>query len=320
MGVMHLLITGANGFVGQQVCRLAQAQNDRVTGLVRRSGECAPGVREWVFDGDNFDGVQAAWPDGPAIDCVIHLAARVHMMRDGAADRLAAYRGTNVDGTMRIARAASRAGARRFIFLSSVKALGEAEPGRPWRETDPAAPIDPYGQSKLEAEAALFALGRTTGLEVVVIRPPLVYGPGVRANFLQLMRAIQRRMPLPLGAIGARRSLIFVDNLAHAMLLCATHPAAPGGLFHVADEGDISVSDLVTVLGRELGRPARLIPVAPGILRLAGRLTGRSAQIDRLIDPLRLDTALIGAQLGWRPPYSTQQGLRATAAWYKSTF
>jgi nucleoside-diphosphate-sugar epimerase len=163
------------------------------------------------------------------------------------------------------------------------------------------------------------ALGRETGLEVVVVRPPLVYGPGVRANFRQLMRAVYRCIPLPLGAINTRRSLIFVDNLADALLLCATHPAAAGKVFHVADREDLSVAALAATLGRELGRPARLIAVPPGLMRLAGRLTGRLPQVRRLIDPLRIDTTLIAAELGWQPPYTVQQGLHATAQWYKAT-
>jgi UDP-glucose 4-epimerase len=271
-----------------------------------------------LFHGADFDDVQSVWPIDRPIDCVIHLAARVHVMSDSSADSLAAYRRTNVVGALRVARAASLAGARRFVFVSSVKALGEIDPGRPWCETDLATPADPYGQSKLEAENALFSLGREIGLDVVVIRPPLVYGPGVRANFLQLIRAIQRRLPLPLGAVDSRRSMIFVENLASALLLCATHPGAAGRLFHVSDGHDLSVADLAKALGRELKRPARLISVPPSMLRLAGRLCGRLAQVNRLIDPLRLDITRIGTELGWHPPHSAVDGLRATVEWYRA--
>ncbi len=316
---LRVLITGANGFVGQAAsCALLQ-RGESVTGLVRRPQTAADGVREWLFDANDFEGIDERWPVAMHCDAVIHLAARVHMMRETTADSLAAYRATNVTGTLRIAAAARRAGARRFVFVSSIKAAAESSAGRPITEKDEPSPTDPYGISKLEAERALLQYGRKSGLEIVIVRPPLVYGPGVRANFLQLMRAIANGVPLPLGAIGARRSLVFVDNLADALVHCTTDPRAAGQTFHVTDGRDLSVAELARALATQLHAPARLVAVPVGVLRLAGRLTGRSAQVDRLIGELRLDSSHISERLGWYPPHTVEHGLLETAAWYRST-
>ncbi|WP_341313000.1 SDR family oxidoreductase [Paraburkholderia sp. IMGN_8] len=315
----RVLITGANGFVGKAVSRALLQRGDSVTGLVRRPQTTADGVREWIFDANDFEGIDERWPVAMHCDAVIHLAARVHMMQETVADPLAAYRSTNVTGALRVAAAARRAGACRFIFVSSIKAVAESSSGRPIGEDDDPAPSDPYGISKLEAERALVEYGRKSGLEIVIVRPPLVYGPGVRANFLQLMRAIANGVPLPLGAIVARRSLVFVDNLADALVHCTTDPRAAGQTFHVTDGRDLSVAELARALATQLHAPARLVPVPVGLLRLAGRLTGRSAQIDRLIGELRLDSSHICECLGWYPPYTVEHGLLETAAWYRST-
>lgn len=315
----RVLITGANGFVGKAVSRALLQRGDSVTGLVRRPQTTADGVREWIFDANDFEGIDERWPVAMHCDTVIHLAARVHMMRETTADPLAAYRATNVTGALRVAAAARRVGARRFVFVSSIKAAAESSAGRPITERDEASPTDPYGISKLEAECALVEYGRKSGLEIVIVRPPLVYGPGVRANFLQLMRAIANGVPLPLGAISARRSLVFVDNLADALVHCTTDPRAVGQTFHVTDGRDLSVAELAQALATQLHAPARLVPVPVGLLRLAGRLTGRSAQIDRLIGELRLDSSHICECLGWYPPYTVEHGLLETAAWYRST-
>ncbi|MCC8401209.1 SDR family oxidoreductase [Paraburkholderia sp. MMS20-SJTN17] len=316
---LQILVTGANGFVGQAVSRALLRRGDRVTGVVRRPQTAAEGVREWLLDTEDFAGIDQRWPVALNCDAVIHLAARVHVMHETLTDPLAAYRATNVEGSLRVAAAARRAGARRFVFVSSIKAMGEASAGRPIAETDEPAPSDAYGISKLEAERALFDYGRAAGLEVVVVRPPLVYGPGVRANFLQLMNAIAKGIPLPLGAVNARRSLVFVDNLADALVHCATEPRAAGETFHVTDGRDLSVPELARLLATQLHVPARLVPVPQGVLRLAGRLTGRSAQIDRLIGELRVDSSHIREYLNWYPPHTVEHGLLETTAWYRST-
>jgi len=315
----RILVTGANGFVGRVTCDLLLAQGHRVIGLVRRAGSHAAGVEEWLDASGDFSGIDAAWPDALVPDCVVHLAARVHIMNEDAADPEAAFRATNVDATLRLAAAARRKGVRRFVFVSSIKAVAEGDGGVPLRENAPPRPEDAYGRSKRAAEDALTRLGDDTGLEIVIVRPPLVYGPQVRANFLRLMDAVWRGVPLPLGGADARRSMVYVGNLADALVHCATYPRAARQCFHVADNDAPTVAELVRALGRHLGKPARLLPVPAAWLRMAGRLTGRSAQVDRLIGSLQVDTSHIRDVLGWQPPFSTDEGLAATADWYRST-
>ncbi|RKP59417.1 NAD-dependent epimerase/dehydratase family protein [Pararobbsia silviterrae] len=325
------LVAGATGFVGAELVPALEARGARVVRLVRAvSAEHVADVADDgrraappddLEAGDDFTRIDAAWPAGFTPDCVFHLAARVHVMRDTASDPLAAFRAVNVEATLRVARAAARAGVRRFVYVSSIKALGEdSDPGRALRESDPARPDDPYGISKREAELALFELGRQTGMEIVVIRPPLVYGPGVGANFLSLFRAVARGLPLPLGAASAPRSLVAVENLVSAMLACAEHPAASGEIFHVSDGHDVSVAELIELMAAALGRRARLVAIPASMLRLAGRVTGRGEAVRRLIDPLRLDIGKLRERLGWTPPATVQTALSRTAAWYRSDF
>ncbi|KGR95463.1 UDP-glucose 4-epimerase family protein [Burkholderia sp. ABCPW 111] len=314
----RIVVTGANGFVGRALCRALLAAGHDVTGLVRRAGVCIEGVSEWVHEADDFEGVADRWPADLQADAVVHLAARVHVMRDRALDPDAAFRASNVAATLRVARVAQRHRARRFVFLSSIKAIAETDGGVPLREDALPAPQDAYGRSKLEAERALVQLRDELGFDTVIVRPPLVYGPEVRANFLSLMRAVSRGLPLPLGSVRARRSMVYVDNLADAVMRCATDPAAARECFHVADDGAPTVAELLEGIGRHLGRPARLLPVPERLLRMVGALTGRTAQIDRLTNDLRLDTAHIRGALGWRPPYTSEEGLAETARWFKS--
>lgn len=314
-----ILVTGANGFVGRSVCRTLAANGHEVTALVRRAGTSAGAAREWSHGGADFVGLAEAWLRELVPDCVVHLAARVHVMNDTAADPLAAFRATNVEGALRVARAARERGARRMVFVSSVKAAAEFDGGVPLTESMPAAPDDAYGLSKLQAEEALWQYGEQSGLEIVIVRPPLVYGPEVGANFLQMMNALWRRLPLPLGAVDARRSVVYVENLADALMHCATDPRAANACFYVRDEQDPSVAGLLRMLGRHLGRPARLLPVPVSLLRAAGVLTGRAAQMDRLTQSLRVDDMHIRETLGWKSPYTLDEALAATARWYRST-
>ncbi|TDN67185.1 SDR family oxidoreductase [Paraburkholderia sp. BL10I2N1] len=315
----RIVVTGANGFVGRALCRALVEGGHNVTGLVRHAGGCVSGVHEWIDASKDFTGLASAWPQGLNPECVVHLAARVHVLRDDATDPDAAFRATNIEGALRVAEAAVRNRARRFVFVSSIKAVAEADSGRALREDDPPAPQDAYGRSKFAAEEALVRYGDETGLDVVIVRPPLVYGPEVRANFLRLLDGVWKGVPLPLGLVGARRSLVYAGNLADALMRCATDPRAARTCFHVADGDDLTVADLARALGEHLQKPARLLPVPVSWLRAAGRLTGRSSHVDRLIGSLQVDTSRIRTVLGWQPPFSIDEGLAATARWYRST-
>ncbi|KWK52875.1 hypothetical protein WT81_13585 [Burkholderia stagnalis] len=309
---MRLLVSGANGFVGRVVCAAAVARGHDVTALVRRAGLGIPGVREWVSPEPDFASVGDAWAAGE-IDAVVHTAARVHQFGRHEAQLLDAYRRTNVDGTLRLAEAAYRHGCRRFVNMSSVKALAECDVGRPLRESDAPGPLDAYGISKREAEVALESLAAHFQRQGISVRCPLVYGPGVAGNFERLMSAVARRFPLPLGRASAPRSLVFVGNLADALLELAEHPGARQSVYHVADRETLTVSELIEALGRHLGKRARLLDIPIGVLRLAARVTGRTETVRRLIDPLRLDTDAIRHDLGWQPPFSCEEGLARTA-------
>lgn len=313
---MHLLVTGANGFVGRTLCAEAERRGHAVRGAVRSAAQTAGSMDMAVVgDIDGHTDWRAALHD---IDVVIHLAARVHVMKESADDPLAEFRRVNVEGTENLARQAAEAGVKRLVYVSSIKVNGEeTTDGHVYRETDPPAPQDPYGISKLEAEQALHRVAAETGLEVVIVRPPLVHGPGVKGNFAQMLRVLATGIPLPLASVRNRRSLIFLDNLVDALMLCATHPAAAGQTWLVSDGEDISTPELLHRLGAAMGHPARLFPCPPVLLRLAGRITGKSAQVERLLGSLQVVSARIRRELGWHPPVTLQQGLQRTAEWYR---
>lgn len=282
---------------------------------VAQRGRAAPwpeGVEVAQIDGLS---VAQSWGEAlQGVEVVIHCAARVHVMDEQAADPLAEFRAVNVEATRHLAQQAAAAGVTRFVFVSSIKVNGEeTAAGRPFTADATPRPQDAYGQSKLEAEQALFAIAAQTGLEVVVVRPPLVYGPGVKANFASLMRALQRRLPLPFGAIDNRRSLVARDNLVDLLLCCARHPAAAGQVFLVSDGEDLSTAQLCRGLSQALGVRPRLLPVPPALLRLLGRLTGRSQQVQRLLGSLQVDISATCRRLDWRPPVRVEQALRETA-------
>lgn len=311
-----VLVTGANGFVGLHLCVRLAAAGFAVNAAVRR--ECnalaaTPGVRMFrVGDIGPDTDLQAAL-DG--VDTVMHLAARAHVMWDRAADPIAAYRRINVTGSERIALAAAAAGARRLIYMSSVKVNGEATRGVPFRESDPPAPLDAYGRSKWEAEQALAQIAAQTGLALTVLRPPLIYGPGVKGNIARLLRWIERGLPLPLASIANRRSLIYVQNLIDAMLAVMRHPA-PAGTYLVSDGEDLSTPQMIRALARGLGKAPRLLPFPPALLRLAGACTGQSDAAGHMLGSLQIDASRITADLGWRPAHAAEQGLIATARAY----
>ena len=310
---MRILVTGASGFVGRAVLGALKGQpQHELRAALRAERDLGPGV-ECVRIGDiGEDTDWRATLDGR--DVVIHTAARVHVMRETAADALAEFRKINVAASLNLARQAARAGVRRFIFISSIKVNGEGRPdGRPYSGDDEPAPADAYGLSKLEAEHGLRELAAGTGMEVVIIRPPLVYGPGVKANFLSMMRCLSRGMPLPLGAVHNRRSLVALDNLVDLILACIEHPAAANQVFLVSDGEDLSTSELLQRMGRALGKPARLLPVPVPLLDLGARLVGRASLAQRLCGSLQVDIGKTRTLLGWTPPVSVDAALAKTA-------
>jgi UDP-glucose 4-epimerase len=246
-------------------------------------------------------------------DSVVHLAARVHMMRESAQGPLVLYREINTVATLNLARQAAHAGVKRFVFISTIKVNGEGR-DTAYRETDAPAPEDAYAISKWEAEQGLRRIEQETGMEVVILRPPLVYGSGVKANFLRLMQLIQNGWPLPLGAIRNRRSLLFLGNFVDAIRLCVEHPDAAGQTFLLDDGESVSTPDLIRALARAMGRPARLPAVPVGVLELAGALLGKREAVARLEGSLYVDSSLIRSRLGWTPPFTMEAGLAATVA------
>ncbi|MEW6589798.1 MAG: SDR family oxidoreductase [Pseudomonadota bacterium] len=305
---MKALITGAAGFVGRALCDRLAASGDAVAPAVRGKSGLPNEIVVGNLDASTDWGLALA-----GCDAVIHLAARVHVMRDTAADPLARYRATNTEATLNLARQAAQAGVRRFVFISTIKVNGEGRDA-PYRETDAAAPEDAYAISKWEAEQGLWQIARETGLEVVVLRPPLVYGPGVKANFRRLLDTVARSWPLPLGAIDNRRSLLYLGNFVDAIRVCVEHPAAAGQTFLVDDGEPVSTPELVRAVARAMGRPARLLPVPVGVLEFAGALLGKRAAVARLTGSLWVDSTLIRSRLGWAPPFSMAAGLAATVA------
>lgn len=308
---LRVLITGANGFLGAALHARLLDSDVAATGAARTE------IRGRAFVPSPDLCADAEWsPLMHDMDVVVHTAARVHVMDDLAADPLSAFRAVNVDGTLELARQAAAAGVRRFVFLSSVKVYGEvSEPERPIAADDEPAPVDPYGISKHEAETGLRTLANRTGMELVIVRPPLVYGPGVKGNFHRMMCWLARGMPLPLGSLVTnRRSLVALDNLIDLIRICIDHPAAAGQTFLVSDGEDLSTTDLLRRLARAMGVPARLLPLPAGLLTAGARLLGREAMAQRLCASLQIDMTQTQKRLGWRPPIGVDDGLRRAAA------
>jgi UDP-glucose 4-epimerase len=303
---MRILVTGASGFVGRALCpALTQAGHEVIRAMRRDDG--GPGA---LVCGDL--GSDCAWFDraGP-VEVVIHLAARVHQMYERPDEAEHLHQVANVDATLALAVRASEHGVRRFIFISSVKVNGEGRPTA-YRADDAPAPVDAYGRSKAAAEAGLFRLAAMSNLELVVIRPPMVYGPGVGGNFATLIRALQRGLPLPLASItGNRRSLVGVDNLVSLILLCASHPEASGRVWMCSDGDDVSTAELLSRLAGALGLKVNLLRFPPALLRLLGALTGRGAAVRRLCGDLTVDIGPTRDLLGWTPPVPLDEGLRS---------
>lgn len=307
-----IAVTGATGFVGRRALADLARYGHVAIGVVRRGG--ADAMRTVGEIGPDTDWVRAL----EGVEVVVHCAARAHIMREQAADPSALYRSVNVHGTRRLAEQAAIHGVKRLVYLSSVKAAGErSAPGRPLKLSDRSAPEDAYGISKREAEIALLEVGAATGLETVIIRPPLVYGPGVKGNFLRLMGAIARGWPLPLGALDNRRSMVSLANLTDLIGVCVESPIAAGRTFFVSDGEDLSTASLARRMGVALGRPARLLPIPRAALSMLGRATGKAAEIERLVGTLQVDLDDNRELLGWCPPQTVEQGLRETADWFR---
>lgn len=310
-----VLITGANGFVGAQLCERLK-QRISIRAVVRNTHQAIlKGVE--TLSVDNI-GPNTNWHGClDDINTVIHLAARVHVMQDRSPNPLDDFRETNVEGTRRLAEHAAKAGVKRFIFVSTIKVNGEITLlNQPFTAEDTPAPQEPYGYSKMEAEHALRKVSEETGLEIVIIRPPLVYGPGVKANFESLLRTLTRKIPLPLGAIRNRRSLVGLDNLIDLIITCMDHPAASNQTFLVSDGEDLSTPDLIERLATAMGQPARLFSVPPAMLIAGASLIGKREMAHRLCSSLQIDISKTCALLGWRPPESVDIGLAKVAHWY----
>lgn len=331
-----ILVTGASGFVGRALCSALLTQGHMVRAAVRSMGA--------IPSSEGLDAIlvgevdaRTDWSaDLARVDCVIHCAARAHVMHETETDALAAYRVVNVAGTQRLAEQAAAFGVRRLVFLSSIKVSGDQTAlGDPFcvdgsprgfaaRDEEMKAsprdgeanPKDPYGISKWEAEQALWAVSAQTGLEVVVVRPPLVYGPGVKGNMLRLLRWVARGVPLPLGAVHNQRSLMGLSNLVDLLLRCADHPAAAGQIFLASDGQDLSTPQLIRLMAQGMNGPARLLPVPVALLQASGSLLGKRGEIDRLVGSLQVDSRHTQAQLGWTAPVSVADGVREMARWY----
>jgi UDP-glucose 4-epimerase len=321
-----VLVTGASGFLGTHVCRTFAASGYPVRGLVRDRSR-APGGVPSVVSSDLLDreSIRRALEGAGT---VIHLAARVHVLDDRSSDRAALYHKTNVEGTRVLLEEAARAGVRRFVFISSVKAVGEVTV-IPWNEKTRPAPVDPYGRSKLEAEAVVRGIADRAGMHAPILRLPLVYGPGMKTNMLRLFQAVDRGLPLPFGSITNRRSLLYCGNLVAAIEAAAIAPDAARETFFVSDGTDLSTTDLVREIGLALDRKVRLIPVPPSLFRLAGRLGDgiarvipwplTTAALDRLLGSLVVDSSRLREVAGFVPPFTIREGLRETATWFRQS-
>ncbi|MGR3990999.1 UDP-glucose 4-epimerase family protein [Pseudomonas sp. 1121_17] len=313
----RILLTGASGFVGAAVMQCLLDRGHQVVAALRQVPQTLD-PRAEVFHFAQLDG-ETPWQAGLAgVHTVIHSAARVHVMNDTEADPLAAFRRVNVDATLNLARQAVAAGVRRLVFISSIKVNGEGTAkARPYAADDKPAPCDPYGISKQEAEDGLRKFARETGLEVVIVRPVLVYGPGVKANFLAMMRWLDKGVPLPFGAIDNRRSLVALGNLADLVATCAEHPAAANQTFLVSDGEDLSTTALLQRMASALGRPARLLPVPGVLLQWTATALGKKALSHRLCGSLQVDIGKTRSLLGWTPPLSIDEALLLAARDYQ---
>ena len=307
-----ILVTGATGFVGTALVRrlVDDLSFSGVVAAVRLDAVALPHGVRLAQVGDLLSTTE--WNKAlMGVDSLVHCAARVHVTQDVASDPLQVYRQVNVDGTLNLALQAAQAGVRRFVFVSSIKVNGEATlPGRAFSADEDPDPMDAYGLSKLEAERGLWKIAAQTGMEVVIVRPPLVYGPGVKANFASMMRWVSLGVPLPLGRIHNARSMVALDNLVDLLVTCLKHPAAVGQTFLVSDGEDVSTTELLRRTARAMGKRALLLPVPASWLEVVAALLGKRAMAQRLCDSLQINMVKTRSMLGWEPPLTLDQGLK----------
>ncbi|AVO55247.1 SDR family oxidoreductase [Ectopseudomonas mendocina] len=304
---MQVLLTGATGFVGDALLRYLSTAGACVVAAVRSGGTRR--FSEHVFEVGDIS-ADTQWASAlEGITVVVHTAARAHISQEVSSDPLAEYRGVNVEGTLNLARQAAISGVKRFVFISSIGVNGNINT-RPFNAGDAPLPLEPYAQSKWEAEQGLWRIQQEAGMELVIIRPPLVYGPEAPGNFGSLVRWIGKGIPLPLGSIHNKRSLIGIDNLVDLIVRCIDHPAAANQVFLAGDGRDLSTTELLRLVGDAMGRPARLIPVPAGVLKLSAALLGRKAMAQRLLGSLQVDISQTCETLDWQPPFTVEEGLK----------
>ncbi|HWQ43495.1 MAG TPA: NAD-dependent epimerase/dehydratase family protein [Desulfosporosinus sp.] len=319
-GYNSILVTGATGFIGKYLCKILLENGWRVRGTFlshKSSDALIPGVEAYATE---RLGPQTDWSYPlKGIDVVIHLAARVHVMTETASDPMAEFRKANTAGTLCLANQAAKAGVKRFVFLSTIGVNGADSGKTSYMESDVPHPHNFYSVSKHEAELALSKVSIQTGMDFTVIRAPIVYGPGNPGNFLNLLKILQKGIPLPFASISNRRSLIYVGNLVDALALCAVHPAAAGKIYLLSDGEDISTSTLIMRTAEALRVKGRTFPLPADFMRFAGKLIGKSGAINQLLGSLVVDSSKIRNELGWKPPFTMDEGLRMTAAWFRSS-
>ncbi|HYN53141.1 MAG TPA: SDR family oxidoreductase [Methylotenera sp.] len=311
---MKILVTGASGFVGQSLIKELKQRGVSTVSIGRQlltsNSDSHVSVPDYT--------AQGIWQK-PLLgrDVVIHLAARVHVMQDVSENPLEAFLAVNLHGTVNLAVAAANAKVKRFVYVSSIKVNGEYTTKQSFTEQDTPNPQDPYAISKWQAEQALRKIEKETGMEVVILRPPLIYGAGVKANFASLLKLVDKGLPLPLLSINNKRSLIYLGNFVDAIITCTQHPNAAGQTYLVSDGEDVSMVRLVKKIALSLNRPSYLFPFPIMLMRLLATLTGKTASLDRLTQSLVIDSSKIRKELNWKPPFTMAQGLKVTADWYR---
>ncbi|MDY6823774.1 MAG: SDR family oxidoreductase [Thermodesulfobacteriota bacterium] len=314
----QILVSGANGFIGRRTIKHLLEKSGAVIKVMpgRTQGDVLERDRRIDVLAPREINEETFWEDSlTGVDVVLHLAARAHVLNEPKGDSLAAFRKVNVEGSLHLGRQAAQRGIKRFVFISSIGVNGN-ENSKPFKIDDPPHPQEPYAISKLEAEQGLRQISEETGMELVIIRPPLVYGPGAPGNFGRLARLVKTGIPLPFGLVRNRRSLVALDNLVDLIITCVEHPAAAGQTFLVSDGEDLSTPELIRKLASAMGRPARLLPVPPAFLRLGGRMLGKGPEVARLLNSLQVDIRHTCKTLDWRPSISVDEGLKETAEWY----